>query len=180
MKAFTLWFTGLPCSGKTTLSELLVERLRGSGCSVEHLDGDAFRQKVTGTLGFSKQDREANIARAAEAAAELAHRGVATVASFISPYRSMRDNARRVIPHFIEVYVRCPVEVCEERDVKGMYKLARAGKIRSFTGVSDPYEEPLGPEVTVDTDKEDLETCAGKVLAYLERRGLVPAARQRS
>ncbi|MGH7197256.1 MAG: adenylyl-sulfate kinase [Candidatus Omnitrophota bacterium] len=167
MKGFTLWLTGLPCSGKTTISEAVAARLRSSGYAVELLDGDAFRQKESGGLGYSKQDRETNIARAAEAATMLAGRDIVTLASFISPYRSMREAARRRIPNFIEVYVRCPLEVCEKRDVKGMYKLARSGRITTFTGVSDPYEEPLSPEITVDTDQMSLDECVAKILDHL-------------
>ena len=167
MKGFVLWFTGLPCSGKTTLSMAVEKKLRSAGHPVESLDGDAFRKELCPDLGFSKKDRIANISRVAYVASLLSRNGVATLVSFVSPYREMREKARSRIENFIEVYVRCPLEVCEKRDVKGMYRLARAGKIKDFTGVSDPYEAPSHPEIIVDTDTSDVESCRDKILAYL-------------
>lgn len=170
---FTLWFTGLPCSGKTTLSDAVEKQLRASGHRVEHLDGDVVRKNLSKDLGFSKEDRAANIDRVAFVASLLTRNGVATLVSFVSPYRQMRDAARGVIRPFIEVYVRCPLEVCEKRDVKGMYRLAREGKIPAFTGVSDPYEEPLNPEMVLDTDKMPLDECVQRVWSCVESRGLL-------
>ena len=172
-QGFVLWFTGLPCSGKTTLSAAVAQKLLSEGYKVERLDGDTFRKKFSANLGFSKADREKNIERAATMASSLAKNGVIGVVSFISPYRQMRENARRQIKNFIEIYVRCPIEVCEKRDVKGMYVLARQGKVSEFTGVSHPYEEPLQPEITVDTDQMDLATCVIKILDYLDANKLV-------
>lgn len=172
-KGFTLWFTGLPCSGKTSLSDAVEKELRSAGRRVEHLDGDVVRRGLSKGLGFSKEDRRINLERVAFVASLLARNGVATLVSFVSPYRSMRDDARAKIENFIEVYVRCPLEVCESRDVKGMYKKARNGEIAEFTGVSDPYEEPLKPEIAVDTDRMELGECRERVLGYLEKRGLV-------
>jgi len=171
-KGFTLWFTGLPCSGKTSLSDAVEKLLRAAGQRVEHLDGDVVRQGLSKGLGFSKEDRRINLERVAFVASLLSRNGVAALVSFVSPYRSMRDDARSKSETFIEVYVRCPLAVCETRDVKGMYKKARAGQIAEFTGVSDPYEEPLNPEITVDTDRMDLAACCTVILNYLEHRGL--------
>ncbi len=173
MNGFTLWFTGLPCSGKTTLSGIIEQELRLFMPAVEHLDGDVIRQGLSRDLGFSKEDRTMNIERTAFVASLLTRSGVAVLVSFVSPYRQMRDKARALITPFIEVYVRCSLEECERRDVKGMYQLARKGKISDFTGVSDPYEEPLNPEVVVDTETFDTASCASKVLDYLESRNLI-------
>src|SRR3989338_2967205 len=170
-KGFTLWFTGLPCSGKTTLSDRVEKELRAIGHSTEHLDGDVIRKELSKGLGFSKEDRDTNIERAAFVAALLTQNGVAVVVSYVSPYRRMRDNARKKIGAFIEVYVHCPIEVCEKRDVKGMYARARKGEIKDFTGVQDPYEEPTAPEIRVDTDTMDVPACVAVILGHLETRG---------
>lgn len=169
---FVLWFTGLPCSGKSTLSDLLEIRLRGEGHKVEKLDGDAVRKNLSSDLGFSKKDREENIRRVAAAAALLCENGAVVLVSLVSPYRHMRQNARAQIENFIEVHVRCPLPICEKRDTKGMYALARLGKILAFTGVSDPYEEPLDPEITLDTDKKTADFCVREIMAYLGQAGL--------
>ncbi len=171
MRAATLWFTGLPCSGKTTLAEQVAKELSRRGHPVERLDGDAIRKNLSNDLGFSKQDRLANINRVAFVADLLTRQGVFTIVSLVSPYREMRDSARATIAEFIEIYVRCPLSVCEKRDVKGMYKLARQGKIQNFTGVSDPYEEPEDPEITLDTDKHSISECAAQVIRYLTEQG---------
>ncbi len=163
-KGFTVWFTGLPCSGKTTVADSLAEALRGRGLRVERLDGDIVRMGLSSDLGFSKEDRDENIKRVTFVSKLLTRNGVAVLASFVSPYRGRREIAREEIGNFIEVYVRCPVEVCMERDVKGMYMKALAGEISNFTGVDDVYEEPLDPEVIVDTDKESVSDCVHKIL----------------
>ena len=170
---FVVWLTGLPCSGKSTLSDLLEKKLRDHEYKVEKLDGDAVRKNLSSDLGFSKKDREENIRRVAAAAAVFSKNGEAVLVSLVSPYRQMRQNAREQIENFIEVHVRCPLKICEERDTKGMYALARLGKISAFTGVSDPYEEPTNPEVTVDTDKADVDFCAEEIMACLERSGFL-------
>jgi len=170
---FTLWFTGLPCSGKTTLSNLVQKELRQLGLKVEQLDGDVVRKKLCGDLGFSKKDRESNIDRIAYIASLLTKNGVATLVSLVSPYESMRQNARKQIRPFVEIYLRCPLSVCEGRDIKNMYHLAREGKILNFTGVSDPYEEPSNPELILDTNILSVENCAEKVLAYLKQKKLI-------
>jgi len=170
---FTLWFTGLPCSGKSAVADRVAGALRECGRRVERLDGDIVRKGLTRDLGFSKDDRDENIRRVTFVAKLLSRNGVAVLASFISPYRVMRDKARAETTNFIEVYTRCPVEVCMGRDVKGMYQKALAGEIKEFTGVSDPYEEPLKPELVLDTDKETLEESTARVLEYLEETGIL-------
>jgi len=173
-RGFTLWFTGLPCSGKTTLADAVAERLRQRGLKVERLDGDIVRRTLSRDLGFSREDREENIRRVAFVAKLLTRNGVVVLTSFVSPYRKMREEARKEIGDFVEVYVKCPLEVCMQRDVKGMYKKALVGEIKNFTGISDPYEEPLNPEIVVETDKEGVEACVNKILRKLEELGYLP------
>jgi len=173
-QGFTLWFTGLPCSGKTTVSKIVEQELRDRGLSVESLDGDEVRQNLSKDLGFSKEDRDKHIFRVGFVAKLLSRNGVATLAAFISPYRSVRDRLRSEINNFIEIYVKCPLEVCMQRDIKGMYKKAIAGEIQNFTGISDPYEEPLNPEIVLETDKETPTESAQKVIQKLESLKLVP------
>jgi adenylylsulfate kinase len=177
-KGFVLWLTGLSGAGKTTLTERLVPELRLRGVRVEVLDGDEVRTNLSKGLGFSKEDRDTNIRRIGYVARLLARNGVGVFAAAISPYREVRDEVRRAIEAdgaaFIEVFVKCPVEELARRDVKGLYKKALAGEIKEFTGVSDPYEEPLAPEITVETDIESVETSAARIILELERRGLVP------
>lgn len=170
-KGFTLWFTGLPCSGKTTVSELVAQYIRNRGRNVEILDGDVVRTHLSKGLGFSKEDRDINIRRIGFVCQLLTRNGVATISAAVSPYREVRDHNRREIGNFVEVYARCPLEVCMERDVKGMYKKALAGEIKEFTGISDPYEEPLNPEVILETDQETSQESARKVIARLEELG---------
>lgn len=174
---FTVWFTGLSGSGKTTLAMMLEAELRARGLTrVERLDGDIVRQHLTRDLGYSKEDRDLNIERVTFVAKLLTRNGVAVLAAFISPYREVRARSRGEISRFVEVYCRCPLDVLIERDAKGLYKKALAGEIDNFTGVSDPYEEPLSPEVLVDTDVETPEESLSKVLSFLEGRGLIPPA----
>ena len=170
-KGFTLWFTGLPCSGKTTIADLAAEQLNKQGFKVECLDGDIVRQGLTNDLGFSKEDRDKNIERVTFVAKLLSKNGIATIVSFVSPYKELRQHARENITNFIEVYVKCPVEICKDRDVKGMYEKAAKGEISNFTGVDDPFEEPDNPELVVETDKESLEESAAKVLHILTEKG---------
>ncbi|MBC7349780.1 MAG: adenylyl-sulfate kinase [Candidatus Aminicenantes bacterium] len=172
-RGFTLWFTGLPCSGKSAVADRVAEILRSHNLKVERLDGDVVRKSLCRDLGFSKKDRDENIRRVAFVAKLLTRNGVAVLTSFISPYREIRDEARREIGEFIEVYVKCPLEVCMSRDVKGMYQKAIRGEIKEFTGISDPYEEPLNPELVLETDRETLEESARKVIDYLKNSGYI-------
>ena len=141
-QSFTVWFTGIPCCGKTTIADQVAIVLKKKDYTVERLDGDVVRQGLTSDLGFSKKDRDENIRRATFVAKMLTRNNVIVLATFVSPYREQRRNAREEIERFVEVYVRCPVEICMKRDVKGMYQKALGGKIKHFTGVDDPYEEP--------------------------------------
>jgi adenylylsulfate kinase len=170
-KGVTLWFTGLPCSGKSAIADMVAEKLKAQGLRAERLDGDIVRQDLTRDLGFSKADRDENIRRVTFVAKLLARNGVAVLVSFISPYREMRDRARQQIQNFVEIYVRCPVEVCAQRDVKGMYQKAMRGEIKEFTGVNDPYEEPLRPELILETDKETLDQSVEKAMAKIKELG---------
>jgi len=168
-KGFTVWFTGLPCCGKTTIADHVATILKQRGYRVERLDGDIVRNHLTSDLGFSKKDRDENIKRVTFVAKLLTRNGVAVLATFVSPYRKRRQQTRDEIGNFVEVYVRCPVEVCMKRDVKGMYKKALIGEITEFTGVSDPYEEPLHPELIIDTDKETIDESVEKALSTLKK-----------
>lgn len=170
-KGFTLWFTGLPCSGKSVVADLVAGILKDRGLKVERLDGDIVRQSLTRDLGFSRKDRDENIRRVTFVAKLLTRNGVAVLTSFISPYREIRAEARREIGEFIEVYTKCALDECIRRDVKGMYKKAMRGEIKEFTGISDPYEEPVSPEILLETDKETPEESAAKVLNRLEEMG---------
>jgi adenylylsulfate kinase len=172
-QGFTVWFTGLPCCGKTTIADQVATRLKKKDYMVERLDGDIIRQGLTNDLGFSKKDRGENIRRATFVAKILTRNNVIVLATFVSPYREQRRNARKEIKRFVEVYVRCPVEICMKRDVKGMYQKAREGKIKHFTGVDDPYEEPEHPELIVYTDKETAEDSVNKVLNTIEELGYI-------
>ncbi len=172
---FTIWFTGLSGAGKSTLAEIIRQRLSERGRHVEILDGDEVRTHLSKGLGFSKEDRDTNIKRIAFVAKLLTRNGVATISAAIAPYREARAWARQEIGNFVEVYVKCPLQVCRQRDVKGLYKLVDEGKIKHFTGVDDPYEEPENPEVVVETDKESTEESVQKIFAKLEELGyLVP------
>ncbi|MDQ2903196.1 MAG: adenylyl-sulfate kinase [Chloroflexota bacterium] len=170
-QGFTLWFTGLSGAGKSTLSEIIEQRLKARGLRVEVLDGDIVRTHLSKGLGFSREDRDTNIKRIAFVCNLLTRNGVACISAAISPYRETRAWARTQIGNFVEVYVKCPIDVCRQRDVKGLYKLADEGKIKEFTGVSDPYEEPEQPELVVETDRETIEESVARILAKLEELG---------
>ncbi len=178
-KAAVIWFTGLSGSGKSTIAHAVEQALYDRGCHTIVLDGDNIRHGLNKNLGFSPEDREENIRRIGEVAKLFTEAGVIAMTAFISPYRADRDKARQLARDraFIEVYVKCAVDVCEQRDVKGLYRKARAGEIKEFTGISAPYEEPLNPEVVVDTGVETLQESARKVLSYLEEQGIVPLRR---
>ncbi len=172
-KGFTLWFTGLPCSGKSTLAEIVAPLLEQRGRGVEILDGDVVRTHLTKGLGFSKEDRDENIRRIGFVCMLLSKHGAVAIAAAISPYRAVRDQVRARIENFVEVYVNTPLDICIQRDVKGMYQKALAGEMKNFTGIDDPYEAPLHPEVTIETAKETPRESAARILAYLEQRGLI-------
>jgi adenylyl-sulfate kinase len=175
-KGFTLWFTGLSGSGKSTLAHAVAEELLERGMKVEILDGDVVRTNLSKGLGFSKEDRDINIRRIGFVCNLLTRNEVVAIAAAISPYREIRDENRRLIGRFVEVYCRCAMETLRARDVKGLYAKAEAGELPNFTGVSDPYEEPLKPEVIVDTGVETVEESASKIVRTLELMGYVPAA----
>lgn len=174
---FTVWFTGLSSSGKSTLNRAIYERLWAMGHKVESLDGDSVRRHLCKDLGFTKQDRDENIRRIGFVAELLTRNGVVVLVSAISPYRVARDELRRRIGDFVEVYVNAPLKVCEVRDVKGLYSRARAGQLPDFTGVDSPYEPPLNPEVECRTDQETVAESTRKVMRFLESRLASAAAR---
>jgi adenylyl-sulfate kinase len=170
---FTIWFTGMSGAGKSTISGLLEQRLRALGAKVEVLDGDIVRTYLSKGLGFSKEDRDENIRRIGFVCELLSRNGVIAIAAAISPYRAVREEVRSRICKFVEVYVECPVEVLAERDVKGLYKRALKGEIANFTGISDPYEPPSAPEVTVNSSRETPAESVKRIWATLEHLGLV-------
>lgn len=170
----TVWITGLPASGKTTIGEQIVRSLLARGCRAELLDGDVLRTTLSGGLGFSKQDRDEHVRRIGFVADLLARNGVVAVVAAISPYRSTRDEMRQKLGRFVEVHLRCSLEELERRDPKGLYARARAGQIKNFTGISDPYEVPLSPELTVDTEQETPAAAVDRVVAVLESLGYLP------
>ncbi len=173
-RGLTVWFTGLSSAGKTTIGQAVYQALRSDalqnpGRQLEWLDGDTVRQQLSKDLGFSKEDRNENIRRIGELAEQLTRRGAIVLVSAISPYRAARDEQRRRIGNFLEVWVHAPLEVCESRDRKGIYRRARAGELRNVTGIGDPYEHPLAPDVECRTDLETLEESVAKVLKAVER-----------
>lgn len=170
-KGFTIWFTGLSGAGKSTLSEAIQRRLNAHGRNVEILDGDIVRTHLSKGLGFSREDRDTNIKRIAFVCSLLTRNGAVCISAAISPYREAREWARKEIGNFVEVYVKCPLEVCRDRDVKGLYKLVDEGKIKNFTGIDDPYEEPEYPELIIETDRETIEESLSRIFAKLEELG---------
>ena len=177
-KGFTLWFTGLSGAGKSTLSNHLANDLRRRGLKVEILDGDEVRTNLSKGLGFSKEDRDTNIKRIGYVCKLLSRNGVIAISAAISPYKEIRDYNREQIGSFVEVYVQCSIEELTRRDVKGLYKKALAGEIKNFTGVSDPYEPPVKPEVLIDSGKQTETESVKAILGYLEREGWIPAGKQ--
>lgn len=174
-KGYTLWFTGLSGSGKTALAKVLEVELHRRGLKVERLDGDIVRKSLTRDLGFTKEDRDTNIERVTFVAKLLTRNGVAVLCSFISPYRERRAKSRAEIGNFVECYVECPLEVCIERDVKGLYQRAMAGEIENFTGVSDPYQAPENAEIVVHTAQQTVEESVQVILQRLEELGYLPS-----
>lgn len=175
-KSVIIWFTGLSGAGKSTLAHAVEERLHQMSCRTFVFDGDNVRHGLCGDLDFSEEDRRENIRRIGEMAKLFVEAGVIALTAFISPFRADRLKVRNLtVPgDFIEVYCRCPIEVCEQRDVKGMYRRARAGEIRDFTGISSPYEEPENPELAIDTGSMPLDQCVDQVIGYLQGRGVIP------
>lgn len=174
-QGFTIWLTGLPSSGKSTLANGLARELKAQGQAVEVLDGDVIRTHLGKGLGFSKEDRDLNVKRIGFVSQLLTRNGVAVIVAAVSPYRDARDWCRRQIGNFVEVFVQTPAAVCEERDVKGLYGKARAGEIKGFTGVDDAYEEPLNPEIAVQTASETAEESVAKIVSRLKELGYVQA-----
>ncbi len=178
-KGFTLWLTGMSGAGKSTLSQPIAERLRGHGRLVEVLDGDVVRTTLSKGLTFSKEDRDTNVRRIGFVSNLLSRNGVVAITAAISPYRAVRDEVRKMITNdgagFVEVHVHCPIEVLAQRDVKGLYKKALAGEIGSFTGVSDPYEPPDAPEVTIDSSQETVAESVSKIMSKLVELGYIAA-----
>src|SRR3954449_2248748 len=172
----TVWFTGLSGAGKTTLSAAVANEIRARDTRVEVLDGDVVRTHLSKGLGYSREDRDTNIRRIGFVAKLLTRNDVAVVVAAISPYRAVRDEVRGEIGKFLEVFVRCSLDELIRRDVKGLYERALRGEVAQFTGVSDPYEEPLSPEVVVNTDQESVEESVARIVAALERLGYLPAA----
>ncbi len=173
-KGFILWFTGLSGAGKSTLGEMLVDEFRSRGYHVELLDGDVVRANLSKGLGFSKDDRDINIRRIGFVANLLARNGVIAITAAISPYREIRDEIRNgADAPFVEAFVSCPIEVLVERDTKGLYKKAIAGEIKNFTGISDPYEPPVNPEIVLDTATESAEESRARILAFLSEQSLI-------
>jgi adenylylsulfate kinase len=173
---FTLWFTGLSGAGKTTLAKRVQKILVQRGLNVELLDGDVIRTNLSKGLGFSKEDRDTNIRRIGFVASLLARNDTVCIAAAISPYKDVRDEVRGLHRKFVEVYTFASLDALEGRDVKGLYKKARAGEIKGFTGVDDPYEAPVNPEIAIDTERESVEESTDKIVRHLELQGLIPAA----
>lgn len=171
---FTIWFTGLSGAGKSTLAEAIEQRLYVRGRNVEILDGDIVRTHLSKGLGFSREDRDTNIKRIAFVCKLLTRNGVICISAAIAPYREARLWARKEIGNFVEIYVKCPIEICRQRDVKGLYKLVDEGKIQNFTGINDPYEEPEHPELIVETGKESIEESVDRIFARLTELGYLP------
>jgi adenylylsulfate kinase len=175
-KGFTLWLTGMSGAGKSTISDQLIARFREVRARVELLDGDVVRTNLSQGLGFSREDRDMNIRRIGFVAELLSRNGIIVIVAAISPYRETREEVKAKIGNFLEVFVDCPIDVLAQRDVKGLYKRALAGEVGNFTGISDPYEPPLHPDVTVRTDQESVEESVARVWSELTRRGWIAAA----
>ncbi len=173
MKGFTVWLTGLSGSGKTTIAKELQKKLLMLGYKAELLDGDEVRRNLSPDLGFSKEDREMHARRVVYISKLLTRNGIISIVSLISPYRAFRAYAREELKEFVEVYVRCSIDTCIKRDPKGLYRKALNGEIQDMTGIQDPYEEPLSPEVVVDTDRQSVEECVDMILTKLNKLGYI-------
>jgi len=173
-KGVLIWFTGVAASGKTTVGRALEKAMKDRGLKVENLDADEVRANLSPDLGYTPRDRDLNTKRLAYMGKVLARNGVSTIVAAVSPLRQYRDRARGMVDQFVEVYVKCPIDVCRERDPKGLYKRADRGEINDIAGLHQPYEEPDKPEVVLNTDKEDVETCVNKLLLTMETLGYIP------
>jgi len=175
-KSVILWFTGLSGSGKSTIAHALEEKLYQRGIHTYILDGDNIRKGLNKDLGFSPEDRKENIRRLGEVAKLFVDAGLIVMVAAISPYKSDRNFVRNLVEpgEFVEIYVKCPLEICEARDPKGLYKKARQGIIKNFTGINAPYEEPENPEIVIESDKESIEEAVNKILRFLEEKGIIP------
>jgi adenylylsulfate kinase len=172
-RGVTFWLTGLPAAGKSTIASIIEREIKRFYPYVEILDGDMVRKELTKDLGFTKEDRDKNIARVSYVAKLLTRNAVIVICAFVSPYIKERANAREKIGEFVEVFIKCPVQVCIQRDPKGMYKKALNGEIEHFTGISDPYEEPENPDLIIETDKETPEQSADKLIRFLLNNGYI-------
>ena len=170
-KGLVLWFTGLPCSGKTTISKKLEKYFKQNSKPVQRLDGDIIRKTISEDLGFSKQDRDKNIKRISYIARILSDNGINVIVAFVSPYQKMRKFARKICPNFIEIYLKCDIEECKRRDMKGMYAKAESGELKNFTGVDDPYEKPKNPDVILETDKYSAKENINKIIRFVKEYG---------
>ncbi|HIK04192.1 MAG TPA: adenylyl-sulfate kinase [Trichormus sp. M33_DOE_039] len=168
-----LWLTGLSSAGKTTIAQGVAEGLQKRNYPTELLDGDIVRTHLSQGLGFSKQDRDTNVRRIGFVANLLSRNGIIAIVAAISPYRQVREELKQTTTNFIEIYIQAPLAICESRDVKGLYAKARKGEIKNFTGISDPYEEPINPEIICQTDQFTVEQCVNQVLHYLETQGFI-------
>lgn len=173
MEGYTIWFTGLSGSGKTTIANKLSDALRKRGISLVVLDGDAVRKTLSNDLGYTKEERDKHIMRVAHVCELITKNGVLNIACVISPTKKIRDYARSLIGNFIEVYTQCPIKVCEERDVKGHYAKARSGEIKHFVGINVPYEEPINPEIVLETDKKNVDECVRELINEMENRKII-------
>lgn len=173
LKGFVLWFTGLSGAGKSTIADEVYKLLKVNGNRIERLDGDVVRESLTKGLTFSRRDRDENIRRIGFVSNLLSRNGVGVIASFISPYKHQREELRKSVTGYIEVFVNTPLEICEKRDVKGLYKKARTGEIKNFTGISDPYDRPSNPHLELFTEENTPAECAEKVIKYLKEKGFV-------
>lgn len=174
-EGFTIWITGLPGSGKTSIADGLRDKLAEKELKIERLDGEEFRKNLSPDLGFSREDRDENIRRATYVSKLLNRQDVVVIVAFVSPYLEQRQYARKEIGDFVEVFINTPLELCEERDTAGLYRSAREGKIKNFTGISDPYEKPEQPEIEVKTAENSQDECVDYVLKRLETLGKIPS-----
>lgn len=172
-KAYTIWFTGLSGSGKTTIANGVVKKIRKKNIPIILLDGDVVRKTFSRDLGYTKEERDKHITRVADICHLITTNGVLNIACVLSPTKKIRSYARDLIKNFVEVYIKCPILICEERDVKGYYNLARSGVVKEFVGITIRYEDPVSPEIIVETDKDNVNNCVNKIIKYLEENKII-------